>query len=99
MVNRNLVALSAAGTLLSLGHMVDHVIRDDLRWSSTELLVFMIVGLVLYGAIGVSLYLYAKSKVWPAILDLLCVRRSSVRLGRAFQPVYRTTAIVHPAGL
>ena len=57
MVDRKLVALIAAGTLLSLGHNADHVIRDDLHWPSTELLVFVIVGLLLYGAIGVSLYL------------------------------------------
>ncbi len=65
MVDRKLVALIAAGTLLSLGHNADHVIRDDLHWPSTELLVFVIVGLLLYGAIGVSLYLYVKGKVGP----------------------------------
>jgi hypothetical protein len=45
--------------------MADHLIRDDLRWPSTELLVFVIVSLALYGAIGVSLYLYVKGKVGP----------------------------------
>jgi hypothetical protein len=65
MVNRNLVSLIAAATLLSLGHTADHLIRDDLRWPSTELLVFVIVSLLLYGAIGVSLYLYVKGKVGP----------------------------------
>ena len=65
MVNRKLVALIAVGTLLSLGHTADHLIRDDLRWPSTELLVFVIVSLVLYGAIGASLCLYVKGKVGP----------------------------------
>ena len=65
MVNRKLVSLIAAATLLSLGHTADHVIREDLRWPSTGLLVFVIVSLILYGAIGVSLYLYVKGKVGP----------------------------------
>jgi hypothetical protein len=65
MINRKLVALIAAGTLLSLGHTADHVIRDGLRWPSTELLVVVIVSLVLYGIIGVSLYLYVDGKVGP----------------------------------
>lgn len=65
MVNRKLIALIATGTLLSLGHTADHVIRDDLRWPSTELLVFVIFSLILYGAIGVCLYLYVKGKVGP----------------------------------
>ena len=65
MVNRKLATLIVAGTLLSLGHTVDHVIRDDLRWPSTDLLVFVMVSLILYGAIGVSLYLYVKGKVGP----------------------------------
>ncbi len=65
MVNRKLVALIAAGTLLSLGHTTAHLIRDDLRWPSTEILVFRIVSLLLYGAIGVSLSLYVKGKVDP----------------------------------
>jgi len=65
MVNRKLVSLIAAATLLSLGHTADHVIREDVRWPSTGLLVFVIVSLILYGAIGVSLYLYVKGKVGP----------------------------------
>ncbi len=65
MVNQKLVALIAAGTLLSLGHTADHAIRDDLRWPSVELMAFVIVSLVLYGAIGTGLYLYAKGKVGP----------------------------------
>jgi len=65
MINRNLVALIAVGTLLSLGHTADHAIRDDLRWPSAELIAFVIVSLVLYGAIGTGLYLHVKGKVGP----------------------------------
>ena len=64
-INHNLVALIAVGTLLSLGHTADHAIRDDLRWPSAELIAFVIVSLVLYGAIGTGLYLYLKGKVGP----------------------------------
>ena len=65
MINHNLVALIGVGTLLSLGHTADHAIRDDLRWPSAELIAFVIVSLVLFGAIGTGLYLYAKGKVGP----------------------------------
>jgi hypothetical protein len=65
MVNQKLVALIAAGTLLSLGHTADHVLRDNLRWPSTELFTFVIVSVVLYGVIGAGLYLYVKGKVGP----------------------------------
>ena len=65
MLNRKLVALIAAGTLLFFGHTADHAIRDNLRWPSTELFVFVIVSLVVYGAIGTGLYLYAKGRVGP----------------------------------
>ncbi len=65
MINQKLVALIAAGTLLSLGHTADHVIRDNVRWPSTELFVLVIVSVVLYGAIGAGLFLYAKGKVGP----------------------------------
>jgi len=63
MINRKLVALIGAGTLLFFGHTVDHAIRDNLRWPSTELFIFGIVSFVVYGAIGAGLYLYAKGKV------------------------------------
>ena len=63
MVNRKFVSLIAAATFLSLGHTADHVMRDDLRWPSTDLLIFVLVSLLLYGAIGVSLSLYVKGKV------------------------------------
>ena len=65
MGNRKLVSLIAAATFLSLGHTADHLLRDDLPWPSTELLVFVLVSLLLYGAIGVSLSLYVKGKVGP----------------------------------
>jgi hypothetical protein len=65
MINRKLVALIAAGTLLSLGHTADHVIRDNLRWPSTELLALVVVSVVLYGVIGTGLFLYAKGRVGP----------------------------------
>jgi hypothetical protein len=65
MINHHLFALIAVGTLLSLGHTVDHAVRDDLRWPSAELIAFVIVNLVLYGAIGTGLYLYVKGKVGP----------------------------------
>ena len=64
-MRRKLLTLIAVGTLLSLGHTADHVIRDDLRWLSPELIAFVIVSLVLYSAIGTGLYLYAKGKVGP----------------------------------
>ena len=65
MGNRKLVSLIAAATFLSLGHTADHLLRDDLPWPSTELLVFVLVSLLLYGAIGVSLSLYVQGKVGP----------------------------------
>jgi len=65
MGNRKLVALIAAATFLSLGYTADHLLRDDLRWPSTEFLVFVLVSLLLYGAIGVSLSLYVKGKGGP----------------------------------
>ncbi|MGH8657989.1 MAG: hypothetical protein ACREV4_05815 [Gammaproteobacteria bacterium] len=65
MINWKLLTLIAVGTLLSLGHSADHAIRDDLRWPSLEFIAFVIVSLVLYGAIGTALYLYAKGKVGP----------------------------------
>lgn len=65
MIDGKLPTLIAVGTLLSLGHSADHAIRDDFRWPSLELIAFVIVSLVLYGAIGTGLYLYAKGKVGP----------------------------------
>jgi hypothetical protein len=41
------------------------VIRDNLRWPSTELFAFVIVSVVLYGTIGAGLVLYVKGKVGP----------------------------------
>jgi hypothetical protein len=70
MINHNLVALIAVGTLLSLGHTADHALRDDLRWPSAELLAFVLVNLVLYGAIGTGLSLYVKGKVGPRFWTL-----------------------------
>jgi hypothetical protein len=65
MINQKLVALIAAGTVLSLGHTADHVIRDNLRWPSTELFALVVVSAVLYGGISAGLFLYAKGKVGP----------------------------------
>ena len=62
MINQKLVALILAGTLLSLVHTADHVIRDNLRWPSTELFVLVLVSVVLYAAIGAGLFLYTKGK-------------------------------------
>jgi hypothetical protein len=64
-MNQTLVALIVVGTLLSLGHLADHVIRDSLRWPSTEFVVFVIVSVVLYGAVGAGLFLYAMDRVGP----------------------------------
>jgi hypothetical protein len=64
-INHHLVALIAVATLLSLGHTADHAVRDDLRWPSAELIAFVLVNLVLYGAIGTGLYLYVKGTVGP----------------------------------
>ena len=69
-MDSKLVALIAAGTLLLLGHTVDHVIRDQLRWGSPELLAFTLVSLVVFGAIGASLYLYRRGKVGPRFWTL-----------------------------
>jgi cytochrome c oxidase assembly factor CtaG len=63
--SQKLGVLIAAATLFSLGHTVDHLLRDDLRWPSAELFFFVLVGLVLYAAIGTGMYLYAKGKVGP----------------------------------
>jgi hypothetical protein len=65
MINQKLVALIAAGTVLSLGHTADHVIRGNLRWPSTELLALVVVSAILYGAISAGLFLYAKGKLGP----------------------------------
>lgn len=70
MVNTRLVSLIAAATLLSLGHNADHMMRDELRWPSSQLVAFAIVSVVLYGAIGASLYLYAKGKLGPRFWTL-----------------------------
>ena len=70
-MDSKLVALIAAGTLLFLGHTVDHAIRDELRWVSPELLVFALIDLVVFGAIGASLYLYRKGKVGPRFWAVL----------------------------
>jgi len=64
-IDRKLVALIAAATLLSLGHTADHLLRDDLRWPSAELLGFVLVSFVVYGMVGAGMYLYAKGKVGP----------------------------------
>ena len=65
MINPHLVALIAVATLLSLGHTADHAVRDDLRGTSAELIAFVIVNLVLYGAIGTGFYRYVKGTVGP----------------------------------
>ncbi|HEU4387663.1 MAG TPA: hypothetical protein VFV34_07700 [Blastocatellia bacterium] len=65
MVNQKLVVLIGAAALLSLAHMADHVVRDNLRWPSTEFFAFVIVSVVLYGMIGAGLFLYTKGKVGP----------------------------------
>jgi len=65
MINQKLVALISAGTLLSLVHTADHVIRDNLRWPSTEFFALVVLSVVLYGGISASLFLYAKGKVGP----------------------------------
>jgi hypothetical protein len=73
MINHRLVALIAVATLLSLGHTADHAVRDDLRWPSAELIAFVIVNLVLYGAIGTGLYLYVKGTVGPRFWTIVAV--------------------------
>src|SRR4030095_7080574 len=72
--------------LLSLAHTVDHVIRDELRWPSPELLAFAIVSLVLYGGIGVSLYLYVKSKLGPRFWTLFAFAGVLFGWGAHFSP-------------
>lgn len=64
-MDRKLLVLIGAATLLSVGHSVDHAVRDDFRWGTAELAAFAAVSLVLYGALGVGLYLYAKGRVGP----------------------------------
>jgi hypothetical protein len=94
-INHNLVALIAVGTLLSLGHTADHAIRDDLRWPSAELIAFVIVSLVLYGAIGTGLYLYLKGKVGPRFWTIFAFAGVLFGWAGALQPVHRTAAFVH----
>jgi hypothetical protein len=65
MINHHLAALIAVATVLSLGHTVDHAIRDDLPWPSAALIAFVLVNLVLYGAVGTGLYRYVKGTVGP----------------------------------
>ena len=71
MINQKLVALILAGTLLSLVHTADHVIRDNLRWPSTELVVLGVVSIVLYGVIGTGLFLYTQGKMGPRFWTLV----------------------------
>jgi hypothetical protein len=73
MMNRKLLTLIAVGTLLSLGHTADHAIRDDGRWPSPAPIGFVIVSLVLYGAIGTGLYLSAKGTVGPRFWAIVAV--------------------------
>ena len=73
MTDRALVRPIAIATLLSLGHTADHVIRDNLRWPSAELGAFVGVSLVIYGAIGLGLYLYVRGKVRPRFWTVFAI--------------------------
>ena len=72
-MNRSkLEALVLLATAFSLGHAIDHIIRDDLRWSLTaESVGFLVVTLVTYGVIAAGLYLYSKGKVGPRFWAIL----------------------------
>ena len=105
-INHNLVALIAVGTLLSLGHTADHAIRDDLRWPSAELIAFVIVSLVLYGAIGTGLYLYVKGKFGPRFWTIFAFAGMLFGWAAHFSPfteqppsyILSGTATLSPAG-
>jgi hypothetical protein len=64
MRDKKLVNLIIVGTILSLGHTVDHIVRGDLHWPLTwESVPFIVVSLAIYAAIALGLYLYAQGKV------------------------------------
>jgi hypothetical protein len=65
-----------------VGHIVDHIARDDLLWPLTlQSLPFITVSLATYMIIGFGLYLYLKNKVGPP----LPTRRARKRSAVAFQ--------------
>jgi hypothetical protein len=76
------------------GHTADHVIRDNLRWPSTELFALGVVSAILYGAISAGLFLYAKGKVGPRFWTIFAFAGV---LGGALQSVHRTAAVVDSA--
>jgi hypothetical protein len=64
MRDKKLIALIIVGTILSLGHNVDHIVRGDLALPLTlESVPFIVVTLVTYTIIACGLYLYSKGKV------------------------------------
>lgn len=72
-MNRSkLKALVLLATAFSLGHTIDHIIRDDLRWALTaESVGFLVVTIVTYSVIAAGLYLYSKEKVGPRFWAIL----------------------------
>jgi hypothetical protein len=60
-IDRKLVALIAAATLLSLGHTADHLLRDDLRWPSADLLGFVLISFVVYAVAGAGMLIASSS--------------------------------------
>lgn len=63
MNGRKLKALVLLATAFSLGHTIDHIIRDDLRWAVTpESVGFLVVTIVTYGVIAAGLYLSQRER-------------------------------------
>lgn len=72
MRDRKLTALVACVTILSLGHTADHIARGDLPLPlSAQSLPFILSNAVIYGALGLSLFLYLRNKVGPGFVAIM----------------------------
>jgi hypothetical protein len=85
-VDNKLLALILVATVLSVGHTLDHAVRDELRWLSTELVLFVVISVALYGAIGAGLYLYRKGKVGPRYWTIFALLAVCVGWAAHFSP-------------
>ena len=64
MADKTLIGLILAGTILSLAHNADHIVRGDIPWMPQSL-PFLVVSLAIYAIVGVALFLYWQNKVGP----------------------------------
>jgi hypothetical protein len=72
MPSRKLEILVLLVTVLAFGHTIDHIARGDLRWPPTaDSVLFLVVTLVIFTALGGGLYLYRKRKVGPGYWALV----------------------------